>query len=222
MREREGTLVYLARRFGIGDRWPEDPVWPKEMPVEVPNFGRDDLAVVFYELGFTSGVEIGVKEGDYSEVLLRANPHLHLRSVDPWLVRDGYRDSRGQDVFDDYEATARKKLGKYPGSEIIKGFSVDVARALPNESVDFVYIDGHHSFQAATNDIAEWLPKIRPGGIISGHDYARYRGGADNKAKEVVDAWTAAYGVKPWFVLGRKEKRDGEVRDRHRSFLWVV
>jgi hypothetical protein len=209
------TLEYLLRRFGLKGH-------PRRMPVEVPGLGRDDLAVIFHELGFREGVEIGVKEGDYSEVLLRSNPGLHLRSVDPWLVRDGYRDRRGQDVFDRYEAKARQVLAKYPGSEIVKGFSVDVARSLPDGIVDFVYIDGHHSFQAATNDIAEWLPKIRPGGIISGHDYARYRNGFDNKAKEVVDAWTAAYKVTPWFVLGRKEKRPGEPRDQHRSFLWVV
>jgi hypothetical protein len=210
------TLDYLLKRFGLKGH-------PRRMPVEVPGFGRDCLARIFAELGFTEGVEIGVKEGDYSEVLLRENPKLHLRSVDPWLVRDGYRDSRAQSVFDGYEAKARATLGRFgERSEIVKGFSVDVARSLPDASVDFVYIDGHHSFQAATNDIAEWLPKIRPGGIISGHDYARYRNGFDNKAKEVVDAWTAAYKVEPWFVLGRKEKVEGEIRDQHRSFLWVV
>ncbi len=210
------TLDYLLKRFGLKG-------YPRHMPVEVPGFGRTCLARIFGELGFTQGVEIGVKEGDYSEELLRENPRLHLRSVDPWLVRDGYRDARPQGVFDRYEATARAKLAAFgERSTVVKGFSVDVARSLPDASVDFVYIDGHHSFQAATNDIAEWLPKIRPGGIISGHDYARYRNGFDNKAKEVVDAWTAAYQVKPWFVLGRKEKVEGEIRDQHRSFLWVV
>lgn len=215
MTPREQTLAYLVRRFGL-ERL------PRQMPVEVTGFGRGCLARIFAELGYTEGVEVGVKEGEYSEILLAANPALHLRSVDPWLVRDGYRDGRDQAIFDGYEAKARVTLGKYPGSEIVKGFSVDVARSLPDGVVDFVYIDGHHSFQAATNDIAEWLPKIRPGGIIAGHDYARFRGGFDNKAKEVVDAWTAAYGVRPWFVLGRKDKREGEIRDQHRSWLWVV
>lgn len=210
------TLDYLKGRFHLKS-------YPQRMPVEVPGFGRTCLARMFAELSFTEGVEIGVKEGDYSFELLAQNPGLHLRSVDPWLVRDGYRDKRGQEVFDGYEAKARAKLSAFgERSTIIKGFSVDVARSLPDASVDFVYIDGHHSFQAATNDIAEWLPKIRTGGIISGHDYARYRNGFDNKAKEVVDAWTAAYQIKPWFVLGRKEKTPGEIRDQHRSFLWVV
>lgn len=210
------TLGFLRRRFKLSR-------WPSVMPIQVPNVGRDDLAGMFAELGFTEGVEIGVKEGDYSEVLLRANPRLHLRSVDPWLVRPDYNDMRrDQAMFDGYEAKARAVLGQYPGSEVIKDFSVAVARSLPDRSVDFVYIDGHHSFQATTNDIAEWLPKIRKGGIIAGHDYAAYKRNFDNKSKEVVDAWTAAYYVMPWFVLGRKAKRDGETRDRHRSWLWVV
>lgn len=211
---RRRTLRIVAEHFGIA--------LDGRLPIEIPNAGRDDLARLFARLGFREGVEVGVKEGEYSEVLLREVPGLHLRSVDPWLVRDGYRDARGQEVFDGYEAEARRRLGVFPGSEIVKGFSVDVARSLSDGSLDFVYIDGHHSFQAATNDIAEWGPKIRRGGILAGHDYARFRGGFDNKAQEVVDAWTAAYEVRPWFVLGRKAKLPGEVRDRHRSFFWVV
>jgi hypothetical protein len=187
----------------------------------VPNVGRDDLAVIFAELGFTEGAEIGVKEGDYSAVLLKANPRLHLRSIDPWSVRDDYRDGRGQAVFDGYYEKAKRVLGAFPGSEIIRDFSLAVAARMPDRSLDFVYLDGHHSFQAVTNDIVEWSKKVKVGGIIAGHDYVRYRVGSDIAVQEVVDAYTSAYRIRPWFVLGRKAKVPGEVRDRHRSFLWV-
>lgn len=212
------TLAVLLEKFHL-----TEPL-PKAMPVEVPNVGRDDLARIFGEFGFRHGVEVGVKEGDYSKVLLEHNRRLHLKSIDPWLVRDGYRDKRSQAIFDGYEAKAREVLGAFGArSEIVKGFSVDVARSLPNASQDFVYIDGHHSFQAATNDIAEWLPKIKPGGILAGHDYAVYKQvSGDNMGKYVVDAYTAAYKIRPWFVLGRKAMVPGEVRDKHRSWCWVV
>jgi hypothetical protein len=208
------TQAYLLARFGVRRL-------PKSDCIEVPNVGRDDLAVIFAELGFTEGAEIGVKEADYSAVLLKANPRLHLRSIDPWLVRADYRDGRGQGQFTTFRDTAVRVLAQYPGSEVIQDFSLDVAKRTPDRSLDFVYIDGHHSFQATTNDIVEWSKKVKIGGIIAGHDYARYRYGSDIAVKEVVDAYTAAHRIRPWFVLGRKEKRDGEVRDRHRSFLWV-
>lgn len=217
------TLEFLLQRFGIKHLPRPRAISTTRLPIEVPGLGRDDLAQIFAELGFTEGVEVGVMEGAYSEVLLAANPALHLRSVDPWLVRDGYNDlTRSQKVFDGYEAKARATLAKYPGSEIIKGFSVDVARSLPDASLDFVYIDGHHSFQAVTNDIAEWTPKIRKGGILSGHDYVIFAPKYNNHIPEVVNAWTYAEQIHPWFVLGRKDKREGEVRDKHRSWLWVV
>ena len=38
-------------------------------------------------------------------------------------------------------------------------------------SLDFVYIDAEHTFEAVSADIRLWLPKIKPGGAIGGHDY---------------------------------------------------
>ena len=194
----------------------------RTLPVEVPNMGRSALAALFADLGFTEGVEIGVKEGDYSVELLAANPALHLRSVDPWMVREDYRDGRGQPLFNQFYETAKQRLSVFGArSEVIRGFSLDVAQTLPDRSLDFVYIDGHHSFQATTNDIVEWSKKVKIGGIIAGHDYCRYAYGSDIAVKEVVDAYTYAHRITPWWVLGRKAKVDGEIRDRHRSFLWV-
>ena len=39
------------------------------------------------------------------------------------------------------------------------------------ESVDFVYIDANHSYTYVRDDIQTWLPKVKKGGIIGGHDY---------------------------------------------------
>ena len=50
----------------------------------------------------------------------------------------------------------------------------DSARAdhqFDDGSVDFVYVDADHTWEAVQTDIEEWLPKIRPGGILAGHDY---------------------------------------------------
>jgi len=209
------TLDYLLKRFGLKG-------YPHRMPVEVPGFGRDCLARIFGELGFTRGAEIGVKEGDYSRVLLAENPRLHLLSIDPWSVRADYHDSRGQATFDGYYEATKRQLAPFgERSTILRDFSVDVARRMDDDSLDFVYIDGHHSFQACTNDIAEWSRVVRPDGIVAGHDYAIYKSGADIKVHQVVNAWTTSYYIAPWFVLGRKEKGIDEIRDRHRSFFWV-
>ena len=49
--------------------------------------------------------------------------------------------------------------------------SVKAAARFANHSVDFVWIDADHSYDGVCADIAAWLPKVKPGGVIAGHDY---------------------------------------------------
>ena len=52
--------------------------------------------------------------------------------------------------------------------------SVSASRAFDPQSVDFVYIDGAHDYTSVCADIMAWLPIVRPGGMIAGHDYCRH------------------------------------------------
>lgn len=55
--------------------------------------------------------------------------------------------------------------------EIIKSDSAGGAKMLQNASVDFVFIDAGHDEQSVRADIKAWLPKVKPGGVLAGHDY---------------------------------------------------
>lgn len=48
--------------------------------------------------------------------------------------------------------------------------SEDAASIFKDQSCDFVFIDGDHSFEATMRDIEMWMPKVKPGGILCGHD----------------------------------------------------
>lgn len=52
----------------------------------------------------------------------------------------------------------------------IQGLSQNVAKNIPNDSVDLVFIDANHSYQYVKNDIIDYKPKIKSGGLLSGHD----------------------------------------------------
>lgn len=54
--------------------------------------------------------------------------------------------------------------------------SWDGAARYGNASLDYVYIDADHHYEAVRRDIAAWLPKIKPGGLIAGHDFCEYPG----------------------------------------------
>ena len=42
---------------------------------------------------------------------------------------------------------------------------------IPDNTLDFCYIDADHSYDSVKNDLDIWLPKIKINGIICGHDY---------------------------------------------------
>jgi cephalosporin hydroxylase len=71
--------------------------------------------------------------------------------------------------------------------------SLTAARLFANASVDWVHLDARHDYAGVTADIQAWLPKIKPGGWISGDDYAEL------KWPEVVQAVSDLLpGANPW------------------------
>lgn len=192
-------------------------------PVEIPDTDRVTLAEAFAHCGFTTGAEIGVETGKYSQVLLDKNPQLsRLHLVDAWQAYKGYRDHVTQGKCNDLLRQCEERLAAY--EDRVKywcDFSVKVAPFFADE-LDFVYIDANHDLPHVIADIDAWARKVRPGGIVAGHDYCkRKQSGYQVHVVEAVHAWTSAYHIKDWYVLGSKEVRDGERRDRPRSWFWV-
>lgn len=54
---------------------------------------------------------------------------------------------------------------------VIRDNSEDVPQHLSDSTIDFLFIDGDHTYEAVKRDIKLWLPKVKKGGVISGHDY---------------------------------------------------
>lgn len=96
------------------------------------------------------------------------------------LVRTGRTDCRivGYDPYDDAAATeaARHLRENATAAEralidVRRNWSVEGSRDWANASVDFVFIDGGHEYESVRDDIRAWLPKLKPGGLMAGHDY---------------------------------------------------
>jgi len=135
-----------------------------------------------------TGAEVGVNRGHTAVRLLRHLPALHTYyAVDPWLPYPAYQaflaasKRRDRESFDRAFREFMERITPHIGRVfILRTFSLWAAMALPDRHLDFVFIDANHSYEYVRQDIAAWTPKVRPGGIVAGHDFlARSRAGEE-------------------------------------------
>lgn len=168
--------------------------------------------------GAVRGVEIGVYRGEMSAQLLRLHPGLHLVMVDNWLEPryrpQRYRATRDprakKDCRGDKHLACRATEFAADRRTVMHTDSLEAAGTHTGPPYDFVFIDAEHTYEAVTEDIAAWLPTLRPGGLLSGHDYSvpgerSVRGwpGVVRAVNEAVktNGWTLERGAQAtWFV----------------------
>ncbi len=127
------------------------------------------------------GAEVGVAQGRNARRLLDGEPRLSLLLVDPYSVDywDGWfrkerKKARQRDVVGQqrrYEK-AQQKFARYGDrAKLVRAPSLEVAAEVADASLDFIFIDGDHRYDAVAGDIKAWLPKMKLGGLFTGHDY---------------------------------------------------
>lgn len=161
---------------------------------------RAELGEVLNRRGLLdSGVEIGVKDGAFSELLLQQWRGRRLISIDAWSpVTD---PALSQAEHDALQAGAVRRLARFGSrSEVRRRESVVAAGELPPRSLDFVYIDASHDYDSVAADIAAWAERVRAGGLLMGHDY--YDGvrhgqpyGVRRAVREFCEARHLSHGV---------------------------
>jgi len=175
-------------------------------PARIKGFNRVKLAQLFAELGFQEGAEIGVADGRNSLTLCENIPGLHLHCVDPWLKYP--ENPRAHNNQAECLELAQQRLAPYR-AELIQAMSMEAVSHFRPGQLDFVYIDGHHGFDYVMMDLIEWSKIVRPGGIVAGHDYYRFRWAG---VVDAVDAYTKAHQINEWFI-------DDDRREP--SFFWA-
>lgn len=153
-------------------------------------FSAQGMVALFKELGDgIVGVEVGVCKGENIKALLDNCPNIaKIYGVDPWVA---YQDKLTitQATADEWYALTKKNLKGYwydNEVELIRKPSLQAVKLFSDNSFEFVYIDGDHSFAAALNDMRAWWPKVKPGGLLCGHDYRA----KDKEVRAAVEKFT--------------------------------
>lgn len=123
-------------------------------------------------------VEVGAWMGASSNYMAtqikEAGKPIHFTTIDTWKGTDDediHQDIVGKfngDIFYEFMENTVLSNNKI---DCIKDTSENAAKLYQNNSIDFIMLDGGHSYEAVTDDIKTWYPKVKPGGIISGDDY---------------------------------------------------
>ena len=148
----------------------------------------------------TVGAEIGVWKSDTSDLFLSRKPkHLHL--VDPWSVEPykgdgwpryvqkyqgvtgGFTEAAVSRFYDSLYNTIQEKYSKHSNVSVHRSFSTEWFNSMEDDSLDWIYVDGDHSYDGVTSDLNHCLRVVKTGSYIYGDDY-------NDAKREVKDAVT--------------------------------
>ena len=133
----------------------------------------EGLLDLIKELGDNSEktmIEIGSFVGE--STILFAQSFKKVIAIDPFLADYDPADPTSylfefKNVYDTY----LDRTSSYSNIQTLTMTSDEASNVLNEETFDFVYIDGLHTYTGVKTDIINYLPKVKKGGVIGGHDY---------------------------------------------------
>ena len=169
---------------------------------------------------YAVGLEIGVWQGWFTMHMI-SRTNMHIIGVDPWISTESYEDSDqdapnfnpfeiGVDGYKwqeaRYQATINLLKQNAPPQRwtIYRSYSNNLCNFIDDKTLDFVYVDGEHTYDAVSNDIEVWWPKIKENGILAGHDYNDTNPGTIR----AVDEFATKIGAEPLITGTSPEKGD--------------
>lgn len=134
---------------------------------------RYEFADYLTENNYKIGIEIGSYKGLYSKYLLD-NWKGYLYMVDVWkkLPESEYFDINNQENPKEIIGEVFDNISGYEDrTTLIRGSSRSTSHLFPDEFFDFIYIDANHKYHYVINDLHNWYPKLKSGGVLAGHDW---------------------------------------------------
>ena len=158
--------VCAEEQRSVYEKWPSPTPWIHNKYEDFLDYMPNNAIVV----------EVGVETGGFSAFILRKTNPQKLYLVDCWCYQDPSVYDDPDNLVDGHQERIYQDVkAKFSGDsrvEILREFSADAVNYFADESLDWVYIDANHGYEAVKEDLRLWWPKVKKGGMFSGHDYA--------------------------------------------------
>ena len=159
---------------------------------------------------YTHGAELGVQKGDNFKYLINNLPNLHLIGVDIWADKSVRWDgTHSEDLkhqaeninTDFYKDMIDFANQHHPRVVLYRHFTNYAHKFIDDNSLDFVFIDAGHEYEDVLEDIECWLPKVKIGGHIMGHDINQAQVRRAVNEKLGMGSWQIAKKQKIWYKI---------------------
>lgn len=120
--------------------------------------------------------EIGVYRGEFAADMLRLMPDLKkYYLLDPWRHLDDWNKPSNKDNerFEQFYQESVEKTAFAANKRVfLRGKTTEVIDQIPDNELDFAYVDGDHTLKGIAIDLIRVFPKVREGGWIGGDDFS--------------------------------------------------
>ena len=87
--------------------------------------------------------------------------------IDPWM--DGLMQEKGDAIFNEFLQNTKRYRNRFC---ILRKFSHEVIKEWPtHRKIDFLWVDGDHSYEGVKKDILDWIPLVKKSSFVCFHDY---------------------------------------------------
>jgi len=150
--------------------------------------------------------EVGVWKGDLVLLLLKTYPEImKYYCIDLWKHYDDFtailkpkgvmKNCDFEQVYLNYIERTKKVKDRIIN---LRMTSKDASKKVADNSLDFIFIDANHATEYAKQDIQLWYPKVKKGGLMSGHDYGNKRFGVTEAVNELLPKAKSKGSV--WYI----------------------
>lgn len=159
----------------------------------------------------TVGAEVGVWKGSFSRQLMEQVKPTELHLVDIWSFRSDFESciyggviAKGQEDMENIYRNVVAAFAEHPEVKIHRALSTEAAARIPDEHLDWVYIDGDHYYDGIKADLEAYYPKVKRGGIICGDDlkWTKPKLNGDKPVERAVMELVRDKGIKRMRIFG--------------------